>query len=387
MSMTDESNAQHITLLIVSGNPLYGYQVAHSLSLRYRRMLFIFDESHRGWRIDSALPGPYWRSFDGPPSAESGLFTTLQALARKYAPCVVIPADAAAMLAINAARAQLACALFPIPGSERVAQFDNKCAFVAYCVDIGIDVPAAMSLAHKGAQTFENLTAQLGLPFVVKPTNKTGGEGYRLIRSKADFEEGLQSDDHYAFAPLAAQEFIQGEDIDISVLAVSGEILNVTVQLNAEGTVTFISDETAVAMARKLVRASNYTGLLHLDGRRDRRDGRIRLVEANPRGWGSMKAATWCGLDFISAGVAVALGQRSTQPASIDAGSFPGFWRLLAELALGRRSWTGLKTCQRGLIRTRLTDLGYLCGRGLSVLQRAWRFVLPRPAPATKALP
>jgi hypothetical protein len=376
-----------LTLVIVSGNPLYGYQAAHSLSLRYRRILFVFDRRYGGRRFGAAPFGPFWCAFAASPNIETELVATLRSLCRGYAPCVVVPADPAAMVAVNEARAQLDCAIFPIPETARVEEFDDKCAFNAFCVENGIDVPVAMTLAHKQTEPFEGLVARLGLPFVVKPTSKTGGEGYRLIRSSQDFDVGVRCDDAYGYSPLAAQELVEGEDVDISDLAGAGEILHIAVQRNSGGTVTFIHDETAVAMARKLVRVSNFSGLLHLDGRRDPHGGKIMLVEANPRGWGSMKAATWCGLDFISAGVAVALGQKSTQPVSIEAGSYPGFPRLLAELAAEPRRWSRLDSRQRGLILTRLTAASYIASRLMTVLQRAWGCLRAPRARVAKAPP
>ncbi len=372
-----------MSLIIVSGNPLYGYQAAHSLSSRYRRALFVFDRRAKSGQIGGPAFGVRWLSFEASEGVASELAIALGELSRKHAPCVIIPADPAAMVAVNLARPRVGCAIFPIPDSACVLEFDDKGAFNSFCVKADIPMPMSLTFAHKRHMGFDDTTRRLGLPFVVKPINKTGGEGYRLIGSEPDLERLLEQED-YAYAPLVAQEFIDGEDIDISLLAVEGDILNIAVQRNSGGTVTFIRDEAAVEIAHRVAGASRYSGLLHLDGRRDRHSGELKLIEANPRGWGSMKAATWCGLDFISAGISVALGYVPAQPRSIESGSYPGFPRLLAELATGCRRLADLDHCQWGLIRTRLTAMSYLADRAATILRRRWGSLrLPRiPAKA-----
>ena len=213
----------------------------------------------------------------------------------------------------------------------------------------------------------------MGHPFVIKPTDRHGGAGYRLIRTRTDFHEGLQGDPAYAHAPLVAQEFIPGKDVDISVLAVAGTIRHASVQTPEGGGLRFVDDEAAVHVAQRLVQQSTYSGVLHLDGRRDERDGRIKLIEANPRVWGSIRASAWCGLDFVEAGIAVARGTPPQQPAVIREGSYPGLRHVVKEIALGRVQYASLTLQQRQLLRLRLIDVRCLIGRASTATDAALR--------------
>src|SRR4029077_20921094 len=102
---------------------------------------------------------------------------------------------------------------------------------------------------------------------------------------------------------LVAQTFIPGTDIDISVFANGGHIKNFAIQIKKEKMLCFVQNEQLVKFAEAIVRDRCYTGVIHIDARL--RDGseEVFLVEANPRFWGSLSAATECGLNFVRAGI------------------------------------------------------------------------------------
>lgn len=351
------------SLIIVSNGLTFGAGVADSLSGRYHsvHLIYTVDDTKSGKGLHIPRSCLHRGSLDGSPGADRELIRTISALADRDTPCVLIPADVLAAMAINRINKDLTCRIFPFPTMEHLALFDHKDRFMSFCDGIGVDVPKAQNLVDKNAASFDCLAGEVGLPFVVKPTNMSGGAGCRLIRSRSDFEQGVQGDPGYGYAPLVAQEYIPGPDIDVSLLAVAGEIKHVAVQMPlGGGCTTFVENVAAVQSAQHVVKRSNYSGLLHLDGRRDDRDGKIKWIEANPRTWASLKAASWCGLDFIGAGIAIAIGNASNQPHVLSQGTYRGMTTVMKDIATRRMPWSSLTSSQRRFLLSRLMELKYL---------------------------
>jgi glutathione synthase/RimK-type ligase-like ATP-grasp enzyme len=78
---------------------------------------------------------------------------------------------------------------------------------------LGVPVPKAIWLNDKAEIDFDYVGARVGLPFVLKPTNKSDSLGFRIIRSKDQLHKIILSNRKYNFSPLIAQTFIPGVDI------------------------------------------------------------------------------------------------------------------------------------------------------------------------------
>jgi len=119
--------------------------------------------------------------------------------------------------------------------------------------------------------------------------------------------EYVQTLDLCAVPPMIAQSVVPGYDIDCSLLCREGEILAHTIQrgfLPRSGTyqpqagIQFIDDDEILNSTTTLVRAARFSGVAHLDFRRDERDGRARLVDVNIRFWGSLLGSLLMGVNF-----------------------------------------------------------------------------------------
>ena len=113
------------------------------------------------------------------------------------------------------------------------------------------------------------------------------------------FESEILTPKGYQFSPLPVQEYIPGEDIDISLLAVNGEVMTIATQQVAGSVVRFMPQPQMEAMASAICSALGYDGVMHIDARIDHSAGRIWLIESNPRFWASLTVALWCGLNFV----------------------------------------------------------------------------------------
>jgi predicted ATP-grasp superfamily ATP-dependent carboligase len=217
---------------------------------------------------------------------------------------VLIPADCEGIRMTNRVRDRLQVPITPIPEPELLEVFDDKWRFHQLCTEHEIPVPPALLAAGKHELDFSELAAEFGLPFVVKPTNQAGSLGVQIVPDEAHFNQHIRDNDNYRFAPLLAQRYIDGPDIDVSLLALHGKVSAVAVQQVVGAEVRFLPNAALEHIAGELCRSSGYHGVMHIDARIEKSSGRIYLFESNPRFWVSLTAAAWCGLNFVAESVA-----------------------------------------------------------------------------------
>src|SRR5262249_966896 len=147
----------------------------------------------------------------------------------------LIPVDDSASPIVHSTLHRLRPSTYPMADSSSFEMLNDKWRFHQYCSELGIRVPKAMRLNNKTEIDFDHVSATVGLPFVLKPTNKCNSLGVHVICSKEKLHKEILSNRKYNFSPLIAQSFIPGVDIDISVFADSGHIKHFAVQIRKEG--------------------------------------------------------------------------------------------------------------------------------------------------------
>ncbi|MGH7279795.1 MAG: ATP-grasp domain-containing protein, partial [Candidatus Rokuibacteriota bacterium] len=129
------------------------------------------------------------------------------------------------------------------------------------------------------------------------------------------------------------------------------------------------------ALALRLLEALRWRGVAMVEFRRDRRTREYRLLEINPRFWGSLPLALHCGLDFPVYQAQLALGRAPSPPPSYPVGRKMRF--LLPDLATVARSCRAARSVAPALPFVRdLLDLGIRDGL----------FELDDPLPSRTAL-
>lgn len=227
------------------------------------------------------------------------LLQTLHRICSKNSSSCIIAADCDAAHALNRLRSQLQIPLAPTPRTQQLALFEDKWHFHQFCQQQELPTPTTYYFLSKEHLNFQTLASTLGIPFVIKPTNRAGSEGIKIIASASELENAILRNADYQFTPLLAQKYIAGNDIDISLLAIHGQVKVVAVQQVSGSVIHFLSEPSLEVMAARLCKASSYEGVMHIDARIDELSGKIYLIESNPRFWASLTAALWCGVNFV----------------------------------------------------------------------------------------
>lgn len=267
---------------------------------------------------------------DGRELAEGGpaVMDAAKAAVSGFSPDVVVPVDVSgAFLAAKLRPALPGLPFFPTPDAATLAMLDNKWSFYEFLLAHGLPSPKTLRLEDAAA------AEAMPVPCVIKPLADSGGRGVAIVRTASELERRLEG----AAYPLLAQEFVEGEDVDLSFLADRGRLLAWAVQLrSSEGVIRYIEDARVVDIGRRLAEASSYTGLAHVDMRyggpsRDR----VLVIECNPRFWGTFSYTLGLGADFLELGLELAQGRTPAAMTRAPVGSSPSLRFALGKVLSG----------------------------------------------------
>ena len=259
----------------------------------------------------------------------------------------VIGSDVESLTLLDGMKEFLRAPVFPMADAATLARLNDKWHFHELCRSAGVADPKTLLFARKADIDADAIAETLGFPAIVKPVDSYGQRGIVVLRDKAAVNAFVHSGNGAFEGRAIVQEFIEGEDWALSVFARDGVIEHWVAwlcpgQLDASyGVGRFLATEfrprqDLFEMGRKLVAATNFTGVANLDARFDNRAGEMKMFECNPRFFNRMSAARLCGLDFVAPGLPIA----EAQPFAIGArGYYP--WQELF-------SMRGLKRMFRG---------------------------------------
>ena len=202
---------------------------------------------------------------------------------------------------------------FAVPPIDSFLTVHDKGRLTALCERLGIGFPR--SFAGLGEDGIADVSDEIRYPAVVKARQSLGGgHGVRFAGSKAEL---LRAYDEVRktrslsvvedFENPLVQEFIPGPVHDVCALALEGKVVNVltmcrVLMLPVSGGITAVGVTTRnaelEALARTLLEELSWHGPAELEFKHDPVDGRYKLLEVNPRFWGTVDLAIRVGMDF-----------------------------------------------------------------------------------------
>lgn len=153
---------------------------------------------------------------------------------------------------------------------------------------------------------FEKEKFNLSFPVLIKPRISGNGDGIFKQTSLDSLIAQINTNSSF-FDEYLIQEYIDGEDIDCSVLCKNGVILAYTIQktlvVNTEDfkpavALEFTHHAGVFETAQKLLSTLNWNGVAHIDMRIKKSDLSAQIIEINPRFWGSVEGSLHVGVNF-----------------------------------------------------------------------------------------
>lgn len=180
-----------------------------------------------------------------------------------------------------------------LPSAEHFRQLDHKTNFSTLAKQLALPVPRHYRLEDEPDS----------FPLVFKPAESASARGVVYVRSRSELlrlRETHRGDDY------VLQEYVQGFGAGYSVMAVEGNILaGCGHRRRAEWPITggssmvrsFFQHEQMEVIAGKVMKHLNWTGIAMFEFKIEP-SGAARLIEVNPRWWGSLYQSIASGVNF-----------------------------------------------------------------------------------------
>jgi predicted ATP-grasp superfamily ATP-dependent carboligase len=211
-------------------------------------------------------------------------------------------------------------AIPPTPELEPFEVISDKWGLAQFTTDHGIPAPCTTLLPAGDAMDLR--TMGLRFPVLCKPTDRSNGSGIHLCQDQEALIMFAGSTTAKESRYLV-QRFIEGFDIDCSVLCVEGSILAYTVQRGFIGSsqpfappvgIEFVQEDRTLDVVEQLMRKLRWTGVAHVDLRYDIQEDVPKVIEVNARYWRSLLGSLVAGVNFPNLACRTALGETFPVP-------------------------------------------------------------------------
>ena len=160
-------------------------------------------------------------------------------------------------------------------------------------------------------------------PVLLKPEIGSGSHGQYRLYKEDDYSDEIK--DALVKEPYLIQELLpNGKDVQGGFfLCHDGNIIGAYTHKRIrtspeEGGVTVLSslneNPRLIEQGKKLLKYAGWEGLIMLEYIYDDRSGEYKLIEANPRSWGSIMLSEYCGANLLSNYIRICLGQEVVCP-------------------------------------------------------------------------
>jgi predicted ATP-grasp superfamily ATP-dependent carboligase len=186
--------------------------------------------------------------------------------------------------------------------------FDKK-STLEIAMQCGVDCPETYFIDD--INELNSLEGNLDYPLIIKPRISSGSRGFKICNSFDELASNYRKvSDEYG--SLLIQEYIpHGGELGVytlfnhdskpRALTVHERIRSYPVSggpSTLRKTIKNKVSKKAVEIAFKLLKAMNWVGVGMVEFRVDPRDGSLKLMEVNPRFWGSLQLSILSGVDF-----------------------------------------------------------------------------------------
>ena len=207
----------------------------------------------------------------------------------------------------------------PIPPKGKLTWVRNKTHVIRLAEQLGIPVPRTWPI--QDLSQLDDLADMLPYPVVIKPQVSSGAVGVAYPKNPQELKETYQKI-HQRFPFPMLQEFIprEGSGYGASFLFdeqsrlkagfVHKRLREYPVTGGASTLRVSVRHDGIYDMARTLLEKIGWFGVAMVEFKVDPRDGLPKLMEINPRFWGSLSLAVHAGVNFPLLLYKMAMGER-----------------------------------------------------------------------------
>jgi predicted ATP-grasp superfamily ATP-dependent carboligase len=193
----------------------------------------------------------------------------------------------------------------PLPDQNALDIVRDKWLLNEFCIKHNL--PATKSIQVQKRGILDRLS-DLSYPVLLKPRIGEGGIGISFYKSEEELRKTLHNKlDYFDKEGYILQEYLEGSEVDMSVLCKEGQILAYTIQtpihkpdhsFSFGKKIRLIHDEVLYEMGSKILQNLNWSGVAHIDFIRSKANGALYPLDFNPRFWGTLLGSTVSGINF-----------------------------------------------------------------------------------------
>lgn len=230
----------------------------------------------------------------------------LELIRKEKFDCIITLDEAATEIALEN-RAEIEnYSTLPLPSMEAFKSANNKWEVIKIAGSLGVPVPE--SYLPENDDEISAAIEKLRFPMIIKATNGSGSRGVKKIGNKEEFDKYYPEIKEKYGTPIL-QELIptEGQGHGVGCLVDKGQtIVSFSYKRLREypvnggpSTLRESTDNPLVKeYSRKLLEKLNWDGVAMVEFKMDVRDNTPKLMEINPRFWGSLQLAQVSGINF-----------------------------------------------------------------------------------------
>lgn len=171
-----------------------------------------------------------------------------------------------------------------------------------------LNIPCPITMFVQDIFACRDILNTIPFPVVVKPVRSAGGIGISFVDSGTQLEETVEKSIQQ-FGPVLIQEkipyqerysvaILMNRDHDMRRCCVLKALRTFPVNTGPATVVESVSRPDLVNFGNALLQSMNFYGVAEIEFVIDQRDNTPKLMEINPRLWGSLQGAINAGVDF-----------------------------------------------------------------------------------------
>jgi len=204
--------------------------------------------------------------------------------------------------------------IVPFENFEKMGFLHDKYNTMKLCESLGIPIPRTLLVEDQ--KTLEKIKNEIEYPSILKARKGSGTNAVWVVRNSEELQkiymENIVDDlsdntDTRDVSRPMIQEFIPGELHDVTSFSVNGNPKAVLSQVRVMtsplwggvGVVNETTDNPEIKeIAIKIIQEVKWDGILMFDFKIDSRDGKAKLIEINPKIWGTTWLTVQAGLNM-----------------------------------------------------------------------------------------
>ena len=221
---------------------------------------------------------------------------------------VLLPMELSTQTIVTSNRNRLSkyCKI-PFSDTDLCLRIQNKAFLMKYARAKGVDIPQTYIIDNL-SQLYD-LAKELEFPVVIKPCMSSGSRGIAYVKKREDFITSyLKTHEKFEF-PIVQEYIPQGGDAigvclllnfksEVKASFVYKRLREYPIEGGPSTLRQSIKRDDIRHIAESLLKSLKWVGVAHVEFKVDPRDGKPKLLEINPRFWGSLQLAIESGIDF-----------------------------------------------------------------------------------------